>query len=121
MNNQLIEELYKTIEAKDNIINNQALEIARLNKQLNCKEKLTKIMPPDTEFIILSKSDYERQEKDIEEIALEQKLKIDKVIEYINKITIELLEEVEKHKLTPFKETIIGKDLLEILGDKENE
>lgn len=44
---------------------------------------------------------------------------LDKAREYINKITIELLEEVEKHKLTPFKETIIGKDLLAILGDKE--
>ena len=35
MNNKLIEELYKTIEAKDNIINNQALEIARLKKKIS--------------------------------------------------------------------------------------
>lgn len=34
MNNQLIEELYKTIEAKDNIINNQALEIANFRGAL---------------------------------------------------------------------------------------
>lgn len=34
MNNQLIEELYKTIEAKDKIINEQALEIARLDRAL---------------------------------------------------------------------------------------
>lgn len=52
--------------------------------------------------------------------ALEEEITTKKkAIEYINRITIELLEEVEKHKLTPFKETIIGKDLLEILGDKE--
>lgn len=33
MNNK-INELYKTIEAKDKIIDSQALEIARLNKQV---------------------------------------------------------------------------------------
>ena len=39
MNNQLIEELYKTIEAKDNIINNQALEISRLNNEIQLRIK----------------------------------------------------------------------------------
>ena len=84
MNNDLINELNNKIDAQDKIINEQVLEIARLNKQLNCKERLTKLLPPDTEFIILSKSVYERQEKDIEEIALELQDKIDKAIEYIN-------------------------------------
>ena len=90
--NETIETLYNNLDAKDKIINEQALEIARLNKQLNCKERLTKLMPPDTEFIILSKSDYERQEKDIEEIALELQDKIDKAIEYINNLRDESAE-----------------------------
>ena len=100
MNNKLIEELYKTIEAKDKIIDNQALEIARLKEQQHALLEAHKIQ---------------------EELLEDKENKIDKAIEYINKITIELLEEVEKHKLTPFKETIIGKDLLEILGDDNNE
>ena len=33
--NELINNLYKTIEAKDKIINDQALEIARLNLELS--------------------------------------------------------------------------------------
>lgn len=45
MNNNLMNELYKTIEAKDKIINEQVLEIAQLqqeNKQL--KEKIKKVI-----------------------------------------------------------------------------
>lgn len=118
MNNDLINELNNKIDAQDKIINNQVLEIARLNKLLNCKERLTKIMPPDTEFIILSKSDYERQETDIEEIALELRDKIEKAIEYINK---RMVHEGEYwiRKAYHFRNTEYGKDLLEILGGKE--
>ena len=99
MNNDLINELNNKIDAQDKIINTQALEIARLNKQLNCKERLTKIMPPDTEFIILSKSDYERQETDIEEIALELQDKIDKAIEYIKDLYDVRFTDKDKRKL----------------------
>ena len=72
----------------------------------------------------LIEKDIQINELQLKNDQLEQDLyialnKIDKAVEYINKITIELLEEVEKHKLTPFKETLIGKDLLKILGDKE--
>ena len=112
--NITINELHNKLDAQDKIINTQALEIAKLNKLLNCKERLTKIMPPDTEFIILSKSDYERQEKDIEEIALELRDKIDKAIDYIkwqyeNPTYDNVWRKYEVEKL------------LEILGDKENE
>ena len=108
MNNDLINELNNKIDAQDKIINEQVLEIARLNKQLNCKERLTKLLPPDTEFIILSKSVYERQEKDIEEIALELQDKIDKAIEEINyMITNADITEISAIKLK------------QILGDKE--
>lgn len=127
--NEKINELHNTIDAKDKIINYQALEIARLKKQLNCKERLTKIMPPDTEFIILSKSDYDRQEKDIEEIALELRDKIDKAIEYIKnydvfkEFTFPLMKRDEENQVKSsidyqFKNDL-KKNLLEIFGDKE--
>lgn len=111
MNNDLINELNNKIDAQDKIINTQALEIARLNKLLNCKERLTKLLPPDTEFIILSKSVYERQEKDIEEIALELQDKIDKAIEYIRETGLYC----DYGDLCNQSAT----ELLEILGDKE--
>ena len=56
----------KTRDKIIDYITNLQEENERLKKQLNCKERLTKILPEDTEFIILSKSDYDRQEKDIE-------------------------------------------------------
>lgn len=35
-------------------------EVVRLRKILNCKEKLCEYLPKDTEFVILTKKDYER-------------------------------------------------------------
>lgn len=83
MNNSLIEELYKTIEAKDNIINNQVLEISHLNLQLD------------------------QALKDYEELLI----KIDKAIEYIKEM---------QNSCLVFS-NIAYKELLEILGEKENE
>ena len=45
--------------------------------------------------------------------------RIDKAIEYINKITLVILKDYEKYKDTPLKNTMIGKDLLEILGGED--
>lgn len=136
--NKIIEELYDKIDAQDKIINEQALEIAKLKKQLNCKERLTKIMPPDTEFIILSKSDYERQEKDIEEVALELRDRIDKAIDNCKKSIESINQKLQDDKTIKVVDgKVINmndyqivrlkairmkcKELLEILGDKENE
>ena len=47
---------------------------------------------------------------------LEQK--IDDAVDYINKITLVILKDYEKYKDTPLKNTMIGKDLLKILGGK---
>lgn len=59
--------------------------------------------------------------KEVEMIYLNNDIRvleerIDKAIEYINKITLVILKDYEKYKDTPLKNTMIGKELLEILG-----
>ena len=104
MNNQLIEELYKTIEAKDNIINNQALEIARLQQT---KDKLQKDYQETRDRIDEFKLTITTQQQMIGELIS----KIDKAIEYIKEL---------QNSCLVFS-NIAYKELLEILGDKENE
>lgn len=58
-------------------------ENERYKKIFKAKERFSKIMPENTEFIILSKADYDRQQEDIELNAIELKSRIDKTIEYI--------------------------------------
>ena len=41
-------------------------EIERLKQELNCKEYFSSTMPENTEFVILTKNNYDRQQKDIE-------------------------------------------------------
>lgn len=77
--NKEIETLYKTLEAKDKIINTQALEIAELREE---NEKLTNLW-------------------------LESQTKKRKAIEYL------------KHRVDSSKQAKY--ELLEILGDKEDE
>ena len=60
-------------------------------------------------FIILSKSDYEKKKKDIEEIALKQKLRIDKAIEYIKEHTL-----IDYYGMPCFNNTNNINELLEI-------
>ena len=104
MNNQLIEELYKTIEAKDNIINNQVLEITRLKGKCEILEENNKLL-------IQQKA---QMYEDLD-IAYE---KIDKAREYIkHSQSYGTMAQVMPH-LKPY---VNGDDLLKILGDKENE
>lgn len=78
----------KTIDKKQtklllNYITNLQKENESLKRKLDCKERLTKIFPEDTEFIILTKSDYEKQESEIELMAFDYKQRNEKAIEYI--------------------------------------
>lgn len=90
--NKEIELLNKKLEAQDKIINTQVLEIAKLNKDLK-----------DACYVI-EKIKKEKQQ----------------VIEYINK---RMVHEGEYYfrKAKHFRNTEFGKDLLVILGEKENE
>ena len=65
-------------------ITNLEQENERYKKLFEGKERFSKIMPEGTDFIILSKADYDRQQEDIELNAIKLKSRIDKAIEYIN-------------------------------------
>lgn len=90
--NKEIELLNKKIDAQDKIINTQALEMAKLNKDLK-----------DACYVI-EKIKKEKQQ----------------AIEYINK---RMVHEGEYwiRKAFHFRNTEYGKDLLQILGEKEND
>ena len=116
MNNQLIEELYKTIEAKDNIINNQALEIARLKEALETKyycqyaNKCNELYDcTREEYNSMAECNMELWLKN-DELQQENKQLKEEIKKYINSsdfVYDELYKKREK--------------ILEILGDKENE
>ena len=55
-------------------------ENKRYKKLFEGKERFSKIMPDDMDFIVMSKTDYDRQVDDIELVALELRSRIDKGI-----------------------------------------
>ena len=107
--NEQIDLLYKTIEAKDKIIDEQVLEIARLKEQLEYLK--------NNEY--LNQVKWER--KFNEELVKYLQQKIDKAIEYIKK---------SMNNPQPFYHYLYGNNdgevenldvLLEILGEKNEE
>ena len=104
--NKQIEELYNKLDAQDKIINEQVLEIARLQQ---AKDKLQKDYQETRDRIDEFKFTITTQQQMIDELIG----KIDKAIEYIK----ELPDEEEYHGLLYDNEE--KRDLLEILGDKE--
>lgn len=54
-----------------------------LEKQLNCKKEYTKYLPEDVEFIILTKSDYDRQQEELQDKVFELQDRIDKAVELL--------------------------------------
>ena len=81
-------------------------ENGRYKKIFEGKERFSKIMPDDTDFIILSKSDYDRQQEDIELGLIDYKSRNEKAIEYMsNYIEVEDAPINERIK-TEFKEVI---------------
>ena len=73
--------------AKDKLldyITNLQEENERYKKIFEGKERFSKIMPDDMDFIVMSKTDYDRQVDDIELVALELRSRIDKATEILN-------------------------------------
>ena len=81
-------------KAKDKMKHLQQ-ENERLKKKLDCKERLTKIMPENTEFIILSKADYDRQENEIELALIDYKSRVEKADELLELKQLRYLNEPE--------------------------
>ena len=44
-------------------------EVVRLRKALNCKIELCKYLPEDTEVVVLTKEDYERNKLTLEQLT----------------------------------------------------
>lgn len=72
---EALKELYKLRE-----------ENKSLKEKLKCKEILKQGMPKDTDFVILTKKNYDRQQKDIEIENIEMKSRIEKTIKYNKQI-----------------------------------
>ena len=66
-------------------ITNLQEENERLKTKLNCKEYFSATMPEDTEFVILTKENYDRQEKDIQLELIDYKSRCEKATELIEK------------------------------------
>ena len=98
-----------------NYITNLQKENESLKIKLDCKERLTKILPEDTEFIILTKSDYERQESEIELMAFDYKQRNEKAVKYLlnNKLYMFKYDDEELFEITTDKKA--KDDLLNIL------
>ena len=118
--------MYKTIADKMKQANEEIdelkQEIKRLKKLLDCKERLTKIMPEGTEFIILTKADYERQEKDIELALIDYKSRCEKAVEIAKDLKQFVYDELVDRNVCGATEThdkIIN--LLNILNGDNNE
>ena len=83
---------YLEVKSLLNYITNLQKENEKYKKIFEAKERFSKIMPDDTDFIILSKADYDRQQEDIELTAIKLKSRNEKAIEYIeNDLQISVL------------------------------
>ena len=60
-------------------------ENQQLKEKLNCKEYFSSTMPEDTEFVILTKNDYDRQQKDLALENIQLKKQKDDVVDFIHK------------------------------------
>ena len=97
-------------EYKKTIAENMKLivENHKLKEMLNAKEVYTSYLPEDTEFIIMTKDDYERQE-------IEYRTRIDKAIEYIENTKFDLSN--DEYDLREYD----GAKLLKILQGEDKE
>ena len=77
-------------------ITNLQEENKRYKKIFEGKERFSKIMPDDTDFIILSKADYDRQQEDIELGLIDYKSRNEKAIELIKKDREKSYDSLEK-------------------------
>lgn len=82
---------YKLDNLKDYITNLQEKNES-LKVKLNCKEYFSSTMPENTEFVILTKENYDRQQKDIELELIDYKSRNEKAKSLTNR-TIEIIKQ----------------------------
>lgn len=107
-------------------------ENQKLKERLNCKEYFSSTMPENTEFVILTKNNYDRQQKDLalENIELKQEnQKLNKIIEDIDKyIHIFKIEDIGEKTMLILNDILLiknglGKDVVRLnkLTELKNE
>ena len=130
--NETIDELHNKIDAQDKIINNQALEIARLKEQINIYEN-----PDDLTLMFMwcdekAKNKIKKLQQAKDKLQNDYQEARDRIDEFKLTITVqqqqidELINRIDKAIEFLHNNTMIGHckehyELLEILGDKENE
>lgn len=97
----------------NNYITNLQEENQKLKEQLNCKEYFSSTMPENTEFVILTKNNYDRQQKDL---ALEN-IELKQENEKLNKI----IDEWEKYLCERRLTDIDGRTMVNCLLNKLTE
>lgn len=94
---------YKNHKILLNYITNLQKENQSLKEKLNCKEYFSSTMPENTEFVILTKENYDRQQKDLALENITLKSRNEKAVEYIKNIDYfdgEISDDIEN---IPFK------------------
>lgn len=77
------DEIKEILDKLLDYITNLQEENKRYKKIFEGKERFSKIMPDDTDFIVLSKADYDRQQEDIELGLIDYKSRNEKAIELL--------------------------------------
>lgn len=77
------------IKDLENYITNLQKENQSLKEKLNCKEYFSSTMPENTEFVILTKENYDKQQKDLALENIILKSRNEKAVELIKKALIE--------------------------------
>lgn len=84
-------------------ITNLQNENQKLKEKLNCKEYFSSTMPEDTEFVILTKNNYDRQQKDIQLELIDYKSRVEKATEKSQ----ELKDSIDKSNFDGMTKTIL--------------
>jgi len=92
-------------------------ENRQLKEKLNCKEYFSSTMPEDTEFVILTKNDYDRQQKDLALENIQLKKQKDDVVKFVNEYIQEDYYEKLDEYITHFTWNTTKEDLLRMLGE----
>ena len=111
----------KDLNKLENYITNLQKENQSLKEKLNCKEYFSSTMPENTEFVILTKENYDRQQKDLALENIILKSRNEKAIECIkSKKAIINTDYIRIFDLFEIEEQGYTNDLLNILqgGDE---
>ncbi len=104
-----------------NYITNLQEENQKLKEQLNCKEYFSSTMPEDTEFVILTKNNYDRQQKDLALENIELKQENQKLVKVIDELEKWLKEKINRYEYSAGNMNMAAAGTLEAILNKLTE